>query len=76
MAVKKNCSVMEEYPSGIRINAPAAVRAANSAVRVSVRVLIAADPFRFSPLYPAALPPRNRQGRTKKPSQQAAFCLS
>ena len=25
MAVKKNCSVMEEYPSGIRINAPAAV---------------------------------------------------
>ena len=52
MAVKKNCSVIEEYPSGIRINAPAAVRAVNSAVRVSVRVCMAADPFRFFPIVP------------------------
>ena len=52
MAVKKNCSVMEEYPSGMRINAPAAVRAANSAVRVSVRVFMATDPFRFFPIVP------------------------
>ena len=40
IAVKKNCSVMEESAKGMRINAPTAVSAANTAQRSSIRVLV------------------------------------